>query len=209
MDQARVTLFIDYQNTYRATRACFHNHDMDPAQFGQVDPVAIGETIVSRSVYPRQLTQVRVYRGLPSSHQDPKAYGAARRQISAWQRDWRVQVFSRPLRYPYQSAGVRVGDAKPREKGVDVSLAVDFVALAVQGDYDVGIIMSLDTDLVPALEFVAGYGRAHGGFPRAEVAAWSVEGHRRSRLSVPHDRLFCHWLTAEDYQGIRDWTVYV
>jgi uncharacterized LabA/DUF88 family protein len=38
------------------------------------------------------------------------------------------------------------------EKGVDVALGIDFVRLAVRGAHDVGVLMSTDTDLVPALE---------------------------------------------------------
>jgi uncharacterized LabA/DUF88 family protein len=62
-----------------------------------------------------------------------------------------------------------------REKGVDVALAVAFVTMAVQRQFDVGIIMSGDSDLLPALEFVVGL--TPKGGPRAEIAAW-----RGSRL---------------------------
>jgi hypothetical protein len=92
MNKQRVVLFIDYQNTYRATRACFHDHDYDPPQAGQVHPGAIGDLIVNRSPFPRVLHKVLVYRGLPSSKNDPKAYGAARKQASVWERDPRVEV---------------------------------------------------------------------------------------------------------------------
>ncbi|MDR0959015.1 MAG: NYN domain-containing protein [Propionibacteriaceae bacterium] len=109
-----------------------------------------------------------------------------------------------PPDWPNSSAGER-----PREKGVDVELAVDFVAMAVQNDYDVGIMMSLDTDLVPALEFVDSLRSRSSGSPRAEVAAWSVTGHRKSRLSVPGKKIFCHWLTEQDYPAVADPTSYV
>ncbi|MDR0284680.1 MAG: NYN domain-containing protein, partial [Propionibacteriaceae bacterium] len=157
---AQVVLFIDYQNTYRATRACFHDHATDPAQFGQIWPLSIGQVLVNRSPFPRELSEVRVYRGLPSSHRDPKAYGAARRQNAAWTRDPEVHVISRPIRYPPGYPTTHAIGQKPTEKGIDVSLAVDFVTLAVQGKYDIGILMSLDTDLIPALEFVHNLGQA-------------------------------------------------
>ena len=41
-----------------------------------------------------------------------------------------------------------------QEKGIDVALAIDFVRLAITGAYDVGVMMSTDTDLLPALRFV-------------------------------------------------------
>src|SRR5690606_17731727 len=84
--------------------------------------------------------------GLPSASKDPKGYAAARAQIATWKKDPDVAVIARPLRYPddYPSG-------KAEEKGIDVALAVDFVMRAVKGSYDVGIIMSLDTDLKPAM----------------------------------------------------------
>lgn len=64
-----------------------------------------------------------------------------------------VEYCERPLVYPpdYPSRPAR-------EKGVDVQLAVDFVSGALAGRFDVGIIMSTDTDLYPALEAVRSYG---------------------------------------------------
>ena len=39
-----------------------------------------------------------------------------------------------------------------QEKGIDVALAIDFVRLAITGAYDVGVMMSTDTDLLPGTE---------------------------------------------------------
>jgi len=43
-----------------------------------------------------------------------------------------------------------------REKGVDVKLAVDLVVGAVDDIYDTAIIISSDTDLIPAIKYVTG-----------------------------------------------------
>jgi hypothetical protein len=51
------------------------------------------------------------------------------------------RLVARPLRYP--AAYPR---EKPEEKGIDVALAVDFVMMAARDEYDVGILMSTDTD---------------------------------------------------------------
>ena len=60
----------------------------------------------------------------------------------------KVQVFPRPLRYSYQRpAG--------EEKGVDVELAIDLVSLALDDVFDVVVLASADTDLIPPLQFVA------------------------------------------------------
>ena len=83
-----------------------------------------------------------------------------------------------------------------------MALAVDFVRLAIQGAYDVGVIMSTDNDLLPAIETV----RAHGPTGcRVEVAAWGTKG-RNQRLSAPG--LWCHWLNQADYTAVEDRTRY-
>lgn len=43
---------------------------------------------------------------------------------------------------------------RSREKGIDVKLATDVIVGAVDGKYDIAIIVSSDTDLVPALDWV-------------------------------------------------------
>lgn len=144
----RVVLFIDYQNVYKTAREAFHSRSA-PHWYGQIDPVALGELIVARSPFERTLSGVRIYRGIQDSAKDPKGYAASRRQITAWSRYMRVEVLTRTLRYP--SGWPR---EKPMEKGIDVSLALDYALMAYRQEYDVGILMSTDTDLKPALEAV-------------------------------------------------------
>ena len=43
---------------------------------------------------------------------------------------------------------------KSREKGIDVKMAVDLIAGSLDKKYDIGIIVSSDTDLVPAIDWV-------------------------------------------------------
>ena len=190
----RVMLFVDYQNVYRTARTLFHQVAA-PHWEGQINPGALGRLLVERSRFDRTLSGVRVYRGLPSGAKDPKGYGAARSQVATWERDGLVTVITRPLRYPDDWP-----DTKAEEKGIDVALAVDFVMGAVKGWFDVGIMMSLDTDLKPALETVLD--ELHG--IRVEVAAWNRQGSRASRLSIPKRKLWCHWLHEVDYERVRD-----
>jgi uncharacterized LabA/DUF88 family protein len=70
----------------------------------------------------------------------------------------------------------------------------------------VGVLMSTDTDLKPALEAVARLAPAQG--IRAEVASWSSPvGHSR-RLAISSRRLYCHWLGQDAYDKIADRTNY-
>lgn len=79
--------------------------------------------------------------------------------------------------------------------------------MAVRGEYDVGVIMSTDTDLKAALE-AATLLRGAKAYPRCEVAAWSSpEGHSR-RLAIDNANLWCHWLDRQDYEQVADPTDY-
>lgn len=121
------------------------------------------------------------------------------RQCEAWKRDGAV-VIPRALRYPSDWP-----ETKARQKGVDVELAID-------ESYDVGIIFSTDTDLRPALEFVAGRFEL---YPRAEAAAWRGPGanralHVRRRQSTQRTRsVWVHYLERADYLAVRDQTDYL
>jgi hypothetical protein len=106
------------------------------------------------------------------------------------------------LRYPRNGPASQPGE-KPQEKGIDVALAIEFVAMAVSDQYDIGIMMSTDTDLKPALEFVA----ALPG-KRPEVCSWSSNvGHSR-RLSIAGSQLWCHWIGDQTFRSFADPTDY-
>lgn len=196
----RVILFLDYQNVYRGAREAFCEWNA-PHWEGQVDPLRLAVALLERDQKGRNRTlhEVRVYRGQPDATKDPKGYGASSRQCHVWEQLPAVRVFTRTLRYPQTWP-----QDPPEEKGIDVALAVDFVMMAVRGEYDVGILMSTDTDLKPALEAVTGLDG-----PICEVAAWSSpHGHSR-RLSIRSPRLWCHWLDEGAYRRCADPTDYV
>jgi hypothetical protein len=107
------------------------------------------------------------------------------------------------LQYPKGWPAEALPGEKPREKGIDVALAIDFVRLAIEDKYDVGILVSGDTDLKPALEAVWDY---RGGLgPRPETAAWSSPNQysRRLALTAPR-RLWCHWMDESVYRTMTD-----
>lgn len=152
MTDKRVIVFLDWQNVYSSARRAFHD-PYSPYMDGQVDPVLLAGHLTTRNP-GQQLEQVRIYRGLPDSTKQPEAYGANERQAAAWARSPYVHVTRRPMQYPKGWPKVELPGEKPREKGIDVALAIDFVRLAIEDLYDVGILVSGDTDLKPALEAV-------------------------------------------------------
>lgn len=191
----RVIVFIDYENLRFSALSCFHPVDATRTD-GNVDPFALAQLLVRRRNRDSQLSQVRVYRGRPSPLKQPSAAAANDAQAGAWARRPSVEVIRRNLRYP-----PNYPFAPAQEKGVDLALGVDFVSLAWQGAYDAGIIVSRDTDLLPALEEVSAHDLA-----RVEVMAWQ----RSTRISFAGGQLpWCHRLTRDDYESIRDQTDYL
>lgn len=154
----RLPLFVDYQNVYMGARRAFSFQGSSDNTHGQADPMRLGRAIARRrpsyeGASPRHLQQVLVYRGLPSNRLDPKAYGAARRQVARWEASG-CDPHVRALRYP--NPRTKHG---AEEKGIDVKLAIDLIKLATEDVYDVAVVFSADTDLLPALEMAALWGR--------------------------------------------------
>ena len=191
----RVIVFIDYENLRFSAIDCFHHFGASHTD-GNVDPGILGDLLVGRRNRPSELTQVRVYRGRPSPVRQPSAASANAVRETGWRFDPKVEIIHRDIRYPKNYPA-----SPAQEKGVDVALAVDFVRLAFQGAYDVGIMVTRDTDLIPALETVVELSLAH-----VEVAAWR----NTTRLAFPGTQLpWCHRLGRDDYESIRDQTDYL
>lgn len=204
-DVQRATVFLDWQNVYNHAREAFHSKG-DTNTAGQVHPLDLALTLADLGLdgVKRELTCVRIYRGMPDQQHDPKGYAAARRQIARWTKDPRVVVIDRKLRYPFGYVHGKSDRALVKEKGVDVALALDFAAMATDGLYDVGILMSCDHDLLPAVERVVRRRKTRGDGPRVEFAAWQSPGGGSPRMRMPGERIHCHWLDQTTYWGLRD-----
>ena len=191
----RVMVFLDYQNLTTSAREQFPR-TAGMRAFSHIDPFRLAQLIVGRRNYPSELVEVRVYRGRPNPNRQPAAAAANDIQASAWERNPRVTAVRRMLRYPKNYPF-----SPPQEKGIDVALAVDFVRQAFLGAYDVGVVVSHDTDLVPALEAVRELRLAH-----VEVAGWRG----RNRLQFPESKLpWHHDLSEDDFAAVRDDTDYL
>ena len=146
----RIALFIDAQNAYRRARDRFFPNPQSNVD-GQFDPIKLGQLIASRGGpggLPCSLSDVRIYSGRPDPNRDKRSHAAHMRQSNRWRANG-ATVIMQGLRYP------PTWPTDPaQEKGIDVALAIDFVRLAITGAYDVGVMMSTDTDLLPALRFV-------------------------------------------------------
>lgn len=196
----RVVVFIDAQNVYHDAREVFFENSGSHT-LGQFDPLKFSQLIcankpLGQEKEPRVFKEVRVYTGRPDASKDPRSYAAHRRQCAVWESRG-VIVRPRTLRYPPDWPTTRA-----EEKGIDVALAIDFVIMAVEGEYDIGVIASTDTDLRPALEYV--FNRPE---VRAEVAAWWY-GATSKHLWVPDHVVWCNRLPKADYDAVADYTDY-
>jgi hypothetical protein len=199
--RSRVLVFLDYQNVSHRARDAYLA-PTDPAACGQIDPLRLGRLLAGR--VPRGLlTDVRVYRGRPSQRRDGRSSAAFQRQTQAQVRrgGGLVSVVARDLRYPPQWPA-----SQAQEKGIDVALAVDFVLMCARREYDVGILFSGDSDLVPALEAVVAL--RPGEPPVCEVAAWARPAGRLRSLAVRGVHLRTHLLDEADYRAVADPTDY-
>lgn len=202
----RVAVFIDYENTRFTARDVFGDPTRDPYTFGHVLPLRLGLMLkqLGESVDPtRELISVMVYRGRPGPKGGHRAQAGSARQFAAWEAQPLVTVRSRPLRYqPTEWSLGKPIRWRAEEKGIDVMMALD-IALGARDDiYDVAVVVSADSDLVPAIEIALAAGK------RVETAMWWSPAQRHRRMKMPGRRLWNHALDASRFAQVRDDTDY-
>lgn len=192
----RLGVVIDYQNIHLTARDTFAPFGT-PTHDTLIHPLVFSERLVAvRALAQRDPAQkdavlagVHVFRGQPSNRHEPRMYAATQAQKAEWTRDPRVQVTYRTLRYANKP------NVPPREKGVDVLVALTLVKLAELRTYDVVVLAAHDTDLEPALEMAVAADSC-----KIETAGW--EGCKR--LRIPDRRLWHTALTGADFVQARD-----
>jgi uncharacterized LabA/DUF88 family protein len=194
---ATAHMFVDYQNLHLTAWECFsrygtpvHESLIHPAKFA--DRVAASWAAVNGAALDIQ--HIGIYRGLPDSRKESRQNSRVNKQHANWKRDTRVQVKARPLRYPRDWP-----DEKAQEKGVDVMLALDVVRCSLANSCDYIIVVTRDTDILPAIEM------AEVEKPGAIIiATWDGSSSiLRANPPVPTLRL-----GIQDYNRSRDTTHY-
>jgi uncharacterized LabA/DUF88 family protein len=203
---ARVLVFIDGQNVLQEARRLYG--------YGFGHPLVLAQSVLDG----RTLQGVRYYSGIHLPRKRPDLHAASERR-HALMRKVGVTVVTRPLRYrwewgfdpdlvpdPYENRGkqetVNVEPyERPREKGIDLSLALDVVDLALDGMMDVAVIVSSDNDLTEAARVVHEMtGRAGGSRVSVEAAVFNEE--RTSVMLKHYD--YTHQLRYQDFDNARD-----
>ena len=194
MEYARVGFVIDYQNIHLTAHNLFTSNQ--PKQDSLLHPLKLAESVLSRrrhffknQVIEYEIAQVRVFRGLPSNKQEPQRYAQNLSQKSEWSKDKRVRVEYLELKYRTKQA------LPPQEKGIDVLTALNFVAMAQSGEFDLVVLMTHDTDLQPALKMA----NSTEGVC-VETAGWTG----LNKLRLTEQKLFHTFLTREDFENSID-----
>ena len=192
-----VTVFIDYQNAHLSAHERWCDYG-EPVHLCLIHPLKLAECLVASRAPGGVLKAAHVYRGRPDPRHEPTSASRSDKQAAAWQTDPRLHMVRRPLAYPRDFGQVDCYE-KAREKGIDVSLAIDVVRMAIRKEFEVGIVFSRDTDLLPAIEFAFDQPDCH-----LEVGTW--EG--TSELRLKYRKMFCHKLSQDDFHAVRDPRIY-
>jgi uncharacterized LabA/DUF88 family protein len=142
----RVAIFIDGGNFYRRLRDAGLARGARFNRSALVDFLLRGRSLVAKSYYI----------GIVRNHDhSPKSQKMVEDQ----------QKFLGKLEGEGFSIrrGRIVYDHKIREKGVDVQIAMDLLIGAVEDCYDTAVIVSSDTDLIPAIRYVLRTREREGG----------------------------------------------
>ena len=133
-------VFIDGQNLYHLAKAAWLSgvsHPTPHYAWPSYDVEKLADALVARQP-GRTLTEIRFYTGVPDRSEDPY-----------WHDFWsnKLRYLTRRGIYVYRGK-INLGS---QEKRVDVSLALDLVQATHEHRYDVAIIVSQDSDFVPAV----------------------------------------------------------
>ncbi|MGC6520251.1 MAG: NYN domain-containing protein [Candidatus Puniceispirillaceae bacterium] len=149
----RVIAFFDGQNIYHSAKTAF------PGAGDDYDPKSLAGLIAQRQGWT--LVQTRFYTGVPDPKRDKNSADGWNARLQRMRHDGCVTV-SRQLKY--NLAGV------PREKGIDVRLALDLIRLTLDRQMDVPLIFSQDSDFVEVSNEVRRLNRQGGHFVRMASA---------------------------------------
>lgn len=145
----RAIVFIDGSNFYHRLKTLIEPIRAE-ASLLRFNFRAFAEWLVQ----PNQLMGVRYYiaalRRYNNNEKSEQLYAAQQKLVGYLQQQNIPIIFGHIIRHP---------DKTFHEKGVDVRLAVEMIRLARENQYDIGYLVSSDTDLVAAVEEVQSFGK--------------------------------------------------
>lgn len=173
----RVHAFFDAQNLFLTAKECFGY------KYPNFDPIKLAKEI-TKLERGRKLKKIHLYTGVHSIKEDEFLHKFWMNKLQGLRRAG-VDAHHRFLKYTEVKKITESGEVeiikKPREKGVDVKIAVDLIRLARKGLYDTVIIFSQDTDLNEAIDELYEVKKEFNRWIRFECAYPYKEGMKNPR----------------------------
>jgi len=200
-------IILDYQNVNLVGLNLYKSFGSRKDLY--IHPLRFSEQLLSKRnlaqkshSYSAELKKVLVFRGLPSPFYDPSLHARVMSQTARWQKHSIVTISHRSLKYDLKrdsSGKVFVDEAGQniilgrKEKGIDVLCALALVREAQK--FDLVILASQDSDLIPAIDEACSLGRA-----KIETFSWYSRENRRSReLRPDYHQVWNTRLDQSDY----------
>jgi uncharacterized LabA/DUF88 family protein len=174
----RAVVFIDGQNLFHAAREAFGY------TYPNYDVRSLSRAICASNGW--QWASTRFYTGIPDASDDAYWHRFWTRKLAVIGRQG-VVVRSRRLRYRYRSFVLPDGSHQRflvgEEKGIDVRLALDIVALAHRQTFDVALVISQDQDLAEVAEEIRVIAREQKRWIKI-ASAYPVSSATRNRRGI-------------------------
>jgi len=139
----RAIAFIDGQNLFHAVKNAFGY------TYPNYNVQLLAQAICNQEGW--SLSQTRFYTGVPEARDNTVWHGFWQLKLGAMRRLRHIHVFSRSLKYQNKELtypdGSKCTVPVGQEKGIDVRIAIDIIALAFHDKYDVALVFSQDQDL--------------------------------------------------------------
>lgn len=176
---ARTAVFLDWGFVERSVSAQLGGG----LDFRDLSPTRLAQEIVSSRKWASTVNFTAVFDGIHDQHRRPADYARTFSWAQQCEADANTKVYLQHLQY--------LPDGSFRQKGTDVELALEMVDAARSERFDIIIAFTGDRDLLPAARRVLDAG------VRFESACW---GRRRSGLSIPEARTWCHALDVAAFR---------
>jgi uncharacterized LabA/DUF88 family protein len=174
----RAIAFIDGQNLFYGAKEAFgYGHP-------NYDILKLSKTICSSRHW--NFAGARFYTGVPDPTDNAEKNAFWTAKLAAMGRQG-IIVYSRSLRYRNKTVklpgGLTHSFLVGEEKGVDVRIAVDVIAMAMRNEYDVAIVFSQDQDLSEVASEIPIIARQQGRWIKI-ACAFPVSPTARNRRGI-------------------------
>lgn len=136
----RVAIYIDGGNTYRRLKILGI-----PKKDARFDYSVFAEHLIGNRALISKRYYVGIVRNVDGSEKAEKMVRSQQKFLSGLENEG----------FEIKKGKIMYDDGIIREKGVDVKIAVDLVIGANDNLYDTAIVISSDTDLIPAIKYVS------------------------------------------------------